>query len=890
MTQVTTAPVTHSCTTPRLMKITRTRFHLILLMVSLVLLAGMPHERAWAAGSKSSRHTAEAKQTEEAKQTAETGPTAETKPTAKAHKSSKPRETTPTPTPKYPEIDAQIRTLQQSLADAQNLLNSVQADMTTASLTLLGATTEEYEQRAQIARALSYEYDRNIESLTKLRKLNEERLEPAEADVQLQTFLKQAPFSIDEVDGLRNQILDTRTRIGAIEMRRAMSSGESDKAREDLKTAGVQIRQLQEKLEGVKSKSEEIRLRWQLEQAKLSERLAQARIASQEASANSRNTDLNNQRQIMKLLERKLNAAIANAPFTKKELDEKLDRLRESLNQLQGEMDKAAKARETATARLDETRAALRQARDEINAKNAKAATATTSATTIKATPTATPAARPTATPTATPLGAILASALTDKDSQRLAILQATFDLCKEESDAATSIHNMYRLTLMYWLDYEISVWSARFRCTDPNDPDQYKEIQRLITQGLDQINTKKQSVQANLDLVSSQLTTQQARLESWKPEAGDTRNSRLILTAYQNRADMYRRCLDQIRHTERLLLSWQAETEDRLTHVTMDKRLDGYWHQTKDFMAKMWNYEVMEIQDPNAPGGHRGITIGKILSAIFILIVSIWLCHRVADAMRRIVRRRFRARDSAARLVYKLVFFTGLLIVVLVTMAKLKIPMTIFTFLGGTLAIGIGFGAQNLINNFISGMILLFERPIRVGDVVEVDGQCGAVVGIGGRCSRIKRFDGIDILIPNSSFLEKNVVNWTLSDVLIRKTIKVGVAYGSDPRDVMKLLRQAIEEHKHILKQPGPVVVFDDFGDSALMFTAYFWLEQREGVDPRVVASDVRLHIDKLFSEAGIQMPFPQRDIHLDTARPLQVNLVAGEESVRLTPPPQEM
>jgi len=109
--------------------------------------------------------------------------------------------------------------------------------------------------------------------------------------------------------------------------------------------------------------------------------------------------------------------------------------------------------------------------------------------------------------------------------------------------------------------------------------------------------------------------------------------------------------------------------------------------------------------------------------------------------------------------------------------MITVKIPLTVFTFMGGALAIGIGFGAKNLINNFISGIILLLERPIKVGDIVEIEGTRGEVVRIGGRCSQIRRYDGIDILVPNSSLLEKDVVNWTLSDKLLRMKVSVGAA-----------------------------------------------------------------------------------------------------------------
>jgi potassium-dependent mechanosensitive channel len=218
---------------------------------------------------------------------------------------------------------------------------------------------------------------------------------------------------------------------------------------------------------------------------------------------------------------------------------------------------------------------------------------------------------------------------------------------------------------------------------------------------------------------------------------------------------------------------------------------------------------------------------------------------------------------------------------VVLFAMYTVNIPLTVFTLFGGALAIGVGFGAQNLINNFISGLIMLLERPIKVGDIVDVDGVRGRVSTIGARCSHVRRFDGIEMLVPNSAFLEKNVTNWTLSDRLIRFSVTVGVAYGSPVRDVSKLMMMVLEEHGKILKYPEPLVLFEDFGESALVFTSYYWIELAGETDSRIVASDIRFRIDRLFREAGISIAFPQRDIHLDGIGPVDVRIVGmGEQA----------
>jgi small-conductance mechanosensitive channel len=203
------------------------------------------------------------------------------------------------------------------------------------------------------------------------------------------------------------------------------------------------------------------------------------------------------------------------------------------------------------------------------------------------------------------------------------------------------------------------------------------------------------------------------------------------------------------------------------------------------------------------------------------------------------------------------------------------KIPFTVFAFAGGALAIGTGFGMQNLLKNLISGLMLLLERPFRPGDLVEVAGVRGRVVDIGVRSSHIRDFNGIETLIPNSVFVEEKVTNWTLSNRTVRVKVNVGVAYGSPTQEVAELLRQAADRHGLIEKEPAPKVLFEDFGDDALKFVLFFWVELKPGVDWTEVTSDVRHMVNKSFEAHGIAMAFPQRDVHLDTAQPLQVRVV---------------
>ena len=203
-----------------------------------------------------------------------------------------------------------------------------------------------------------------------------------------------------------------------------------------------------------------------------------------------------------------------------------------------------------------------------------------------------------------------------------------------------------------------------------------------------------------------------------------------------------------------------------------------------------------------------------------------------------------------------------------------------VFSFLGGALSIGLGFGGQHIINNFFSSLLLLFDRSIKVGDIVEIDGQGGRVLSIGMRSSHIMGFDGTELLVPNSQFLQQKVTNWTLSEKKRRYQLSVGVAYGSKTREVSGLILSAVEAHPLVLDNPAPVVLFENFAESGLTFSVYFWLDLITGRDNRIVLSDIRHRITELLDEAGIVISFPQRDVHLDSAKPIEIKIVSSEAS----------
>ncbi len=261
---------------------------------------------------------------------------------------------------------------------------------------------------------------------------------------------------------------------------------------------------------------------------------------------------------------------------------------------------------------------------------------------------------------------------------------------------------------------------------------------------------------------------------------------------------------------------------------------------------------------------GEQPVTVLQLLVVPLLIVVGILLIRWGA----RVISRRLTARQvnpDVVHLVRRVFYIVAIAVLVITALDLVNVPLTAFAFVSGAIAIGVGFGAQNIINNFISGWILMWERPIRIGDFLEIGETRGTVEAINTRSTRIRRIDGVHLLVPNSHLLENTVVNWTLVDRLARTTVRVGVAYGSSTAQVRKLMMQAVTEQDGVLEDPKPNVVFEDFGDNSLVFDAYFWANAVGDRDLRTVRSDIRFRIDELFREHDIVIAFPQRDIHVD-------------------------
>jgi len=266
---------------------------------------------------------------------------------------------------------------------------------------------------------------------------------------------------------------------------------------------------------------------------------------------------------------------------------------------------------------------------------------------------------------------------------------------------------------------------------------------------------------------------------------------------------------------------------------------------------------------------GGEEIYLAQVITVALIIAVTVF----VSILVRRLLLRTFKRRgvdQGVSYAINRLVHYAILALGFFLALDNIGVSLTGFAAFGAIVGVGIGFGLQNIAQNFVSGLILLLERPVKRGDFVLV-GKDSAVRGtvrdIRARATVVTTLDGMDILVPNSHFINEEVVNQTYGDRRLRGRVNVGVAYGSDTEKVRSILERVAKAHAEVLDDPAPTVRFMDFGDSSLDFSVFFWINNPVRVVP--VESDIRFAIDGAFREHDVEIPFPQRDLHMRSGWP---------------------
>jgi small-conductance mechanosensitive channel len=271
-----------------------------------------------------------------------------------------------------------------------------------------------------------------------------------------------------------------------------------------------------------------------------------------------------------------------------------------------------------------------------------------------------------------------------------------------------------------------------------------------------------------------------------------------------------------------------------------------------------------------NAVFTHTLFTLGKtdfslllIITVIIALMALFFISSKIEKVIIKILSKKSKENIGTTKAIGTISRYVILVIGLLIIFQSLGINMSTLNVLFGALGVGIGFGLQNIVNNFISGLIILFERPIKVGDRIEVGDINGDVMDISARATTVNTNDNITIIVPNSEFISSQVINWSHSDRNVRFRIPVGVSYQEDPEKIRTILLDVADKHPGVLKKPETLVIFDEYGESSLNFYLVVWTTVYIN-RPRILKSELYFEIFRRFKEEGVEIPFPQRDLHL--------------------------
>jgi small-conductance mechanosensitive channel len=278
---------------------------------------------------------------------------------------------------------------------------------------------------------------------------------------------------------------------------------------------------------------------------------------------------------------------------------------------------------------------------------------------------------------------------------------------------------------------------------------------------------------------------------------------------------------------------------------------------------------------------GQISLTLGSVGLFVLSVYVAFWVARTVRVLLRDEVLPNMDLPRGVGNSISSLSYYALVLIGLLVSLAAAGFETSQFAIIFGALGIGIGLGLQNVVNNFVSGLILMFERPLQPGDVVEVSGTSGKVRSIGMRATTLTTFEGADVVVPNGTLLSEKLINWTLSDMNRRIDVEVAVGYGSNPRRVLELLQEVALGTPGITPEPPPAVVFKGLGTSSLDFGIRAWTN--DFGDWVTIRTEMTMRVLEALNQEGIEIPFPQQAIHVRSVPPV------AAQQVPTTAPPVE-
>ncbi len=793
-----------------------------------------------------------------------------------------------------------IADLKKRLADTQVELAAVDGPERLASGAPPGTPEQQLQVRLRMLRLMTFSYRQQINALGNLA---EQQKISAEAEAKRRAWTglpDKPPYSILLVDSMRSELQATLLTLRSEEVRTKLLAAQADNTRESLNKANERLRLAQEALETAKP-AKMTAATWQRDLAALEVRALGAYVEALAAQTRSVEAYVAEAGRALEFVRRKIAEVEKSVTFKPEDLERLKADIDERRSTLLKDLDRSSHERERQAAELDKTMEANAAAEKRVTELQEQFAAARK----------ALAAAEAEVAKAEKPEGFLQKvnpfrgrSAKADLETRRkeaadidkqLTAARA-FALAREREMLLTvergrnAVHTVEGLNVaLITLDMQRSFWDLRYAASEGQKTgkldrrksfESSRRLLNVLNPAMDHLRTK-------LEVVAGQIGEHQTLLRA----AGDSaesafRKSMLELLTERERA--YLSSFTQVEEAQHLLLRWVEEEEFRAKDLSAGERLHNLFGFSGEWMKAAWTFELFAVEDSIVVDGRtitgtRGVTVAKVVQAILIVVIGYLLVALLTKLATGLAIRRGKLEETSARIARKWILAVTLVILLLLALDVVKIPLTAFAFLGGAIAIGAGFGMQTLLKNLISGVMLLMERPFKPRDIVEVGGIRGEVTDINVRSCTIRDVNGIETLVPNSTFLEQNVTNWTLSSRKVRFVLSIGVGYGSPVRKVSDLLLEVADRHKQVLEDPVPEVLFMDFGDNALMFALYVWLEigpgRRSG---NVILSDLRFMIDASFAEHGIEIPFPQRNVHLDANSPVPVRVVPPE-------PPQD-
>lgn len=693
-----------------------------------------------------------------------------------------------------------------------------------------------------------------VQHLADLDKLDETLKRRADAEKDLKAWsglAEKPPYSILLADRLRAERHAAATELEGLRGRQELLKQTTDDLRERLKAARQQLRQATEKAERARSESEQVQQAWERENAGLVVRLMETALGHQDTLRRLIDAEIGIAQSGLDLAQRKLEQAAAATHFTEADLAQVRATLTAERDALVAETERMAQE----YPRLHEATRIARAASEALRAGGGRK-------------------------------GETQAQYLA-----RLGRLEQELELKQARLDAAAG--RIERLRDGLALNRTRSVlWEARYDGLGKQDS-RGRQLARDAAEKMQVfLSAQKKQMEQIYKSAGNRVSDIDLRMENAELPALNSHLRELQKVYGEHTVDIQRTlaALDaNLGLAQQMLVEFGGGNNSQRSWA--ERRAE--WSSIAGgYAAAIWNFELIAVEDTIEVDGKpvvgtRSVTIGKVLVALLLILAGYALALFAARLLARLLVRYFGWQPAHAGILRSWVLAVELMLLVAIVMFWVKIPLTVFAFLGGAVAIGLGFGMQTMMKNLISGLMVLGERPFRIGDLVEVGGIRGNVTNIGLRASTITDVNGIETIIPNSTFIEQNLTNWTYTSGRVRFNVKVGVAYGSPVRTVTQLLEEIAGRHGKVLKNPAPEVLLEDFGGDALVFSLYYWLDVRSGTPARQVASDLRAMIEAGFAAQGIAIPFPQRDVHLDATNPVPVRVVPAAEAPPSPPPP---